>query len=266
MMPSFLQSILVAMSGQMWLGILVALVLTGGALWGWLGLRRRTTAERSAQDALWKGILESQEQERRRIAGDLHDSLGQNILIIRNRALLGLEQPNRPEAVAEQFNEIIKTSSLALEEVRRTVHNLSTHHIKQLGLTQALDAMIDRIAVSAGLRVERRLESVDGIFSPESAVLCYRIVQEALNNVVKHAGASVVRIALIADVHHVELSVEDDGRGFDGSARQPQAGGMGLVEMERRARLLGGEMNVRCQPGHGTQLRVTAPLKANGKI
>jgi signal transduction histidine kinase len=250
-----------------WWPALLAVTVVASVVW-WAGVDRgrKARTDQAAQDALWQTFVDSQEQERRRIAGDLHDGLGQNILIIRNRALLGLEQSAHPQMVAEQFNEILKTTSLALEEVRHIVHNLSTHQLTQLGLTQAVDAMIDRIAAPAGLRVERRLEPVDELFSSESAVLFYRIAQEALNNVIKHANASLARVRLVVDVHHLEFTVEDDGRGFDANGRPPEANSIGLMEMQRRARLLGGDLHVESLPAQGTRLRVIVPLKDGGRI
>jgi signal transduction histidine kinase len=249
-----------------WPALLPVAVLASVVWWAGVGRGRKARTDQAAQDALWQTFVDSQEQERRRIAGDLHDGLGQNILIIRNRALLGLEQSAHSQLVAGQFNEILKTTSLALEEVRHIVHNLSTHQLTQLGLTQAVDAMIDRIAAPAGLRVERRLELVDELFSSESAVLFYRIAQEALNNVIKHANASLARVRLVVDVHHLEFTVEDDGRGFDANGRPPAPTSIGLMEMQRRARLLGGELRVESHQARGTRLYLRVPLKDGARI
>jgi len=251
---------------ESWPIVLVVAMLASLLSWTGLVRRRKSRSDQAAQDALWQTFVDSQEQERRRLAGDLHDSLGQNVLIIRNRALLGLEQGADPAFVAEQFNEILKTTSLALEEVRHIVYNLSTHPLTQLGLTQAIEAMLDRMAASSSLRIERRLESVDALFSSESAVLFYRIAQEALNNVIKHARASVVRVRLIVDVLHLEFTVEDDGCGFETGRRPASGSSIGLMEMQRRARLLGGELRVEGRPSRGTRLHLVVALKEGVRI
>src|SRR5438477_3310985 len=146
--------------------------------------------KRSKVEAFSQKLLEAQEKERKRIAADLHGSLGQNLLIIKNRAQLGLAAAANVPAMAEQLKEISTICSEAIEQARQTAHNLGPHHLEQLGLTEALDAMIDRVAASTGIRFERHLERVDDLFGPEPATNLYRITQEALNNVMKHAGAS----------------------------------------------------------------------------
>ncbi len=107
---------------------------------------------------------------------------------------------------------------MALDETRRTAHNLGPHHLDQLGMTEALDAMIDRVAASSSIHFERKLEPVDDLFGRESSTNLYRIAQEALNNLMKHARASSAQVRLIRDLHHVQLLVEDNGCGFDDPA------------------------------------------------
>lgn len=246
-------------------------VITAGLfcalLAGFYVIRRRDLRRHQRdQDALWRILLDAQERERRRIASELHNSLGQNILVIKNRALLGLELGMQSE-VQEQFEQIIKASSLAMDEVRHIVHNLSTHQLQQLGLTQAIEAMIDLLAASTSLRFDRQLESVDDVCSPEAALNLYRIIQEALNNVVKHAHASRVTVQLIRDVHHLRLVVRDDGRGFEpATIRDSATPGMGLKDIVGRIRLLSGKEQIESQPNQGTTLSVTIPLREGIKL
>ena len=263
-------SCLLAMSSDwLWWGGGLAAGLAGGIIWGLAQIRRHELRrERMAQQRFLERLLESQEQERRRIASELHDSLGQNLLIIRNRALLGLECAADPAAVAEQFKEISQTALASVEECREIAHNLSTSHLDQLGMTDAIDGMVDRVADSAGLRFERKLEAVDELFTLPSATHLYRIAQEALNNVIRHAKASTVRVELTRDVKHVLLAVQDIGQGFDArsSAQAGRSGGMGLAEIAERVRLLHGTLDVNSRPGDGTRLAVTVPVKEGDKV
>ena len=206
-------------------------------------------------------LLESQEKERRRIATELHGSLGQNLLIIKNRALLGLGSGSSPSQTAEQLQVIGSTCSEALEQTRRIAHDLGTRHLEQLGLTQALDAMIDRVADSTTIRFERKLESVDDVFDLEAATNLYRIAQEGLNNVLKHAHASCVRVELLRDLQDVQFVLQDNGRGFDPGANSfRHNGGLGLAEISQRARILKGKLQLESDSQRGTRLTVRIPF------
>jgi signal transduction histidine kinase len=224
--------------------------------------RRELRRERQAQDTLAHRLLESQEKERRRIASELHDSLGQNLLIIKNRALLALEGVGNAAEVTEQLEEISRTATQAIEECRQITRNLSTSHLEQLGLTEALNGMLDRLASSTCLRFERRLDTVDDLFTVASATHLYRIAQEALNNVIKHARASVVRVELLRDARRVRLLVQDNGCGFEvnAGAGEKRSGGLGLLEMAERARLLHWTLELESRPGQGTRLALAVPV------
>jgi signal transduction histidine kinase len=224
--------------------------------------------ERTALRAFLQKLLERQEQERKQLAEDLHGSLGQNLLVLKNRAELARGAiENRPVTEA-QLLEISKLCSLAIEEVRSTAHRVGTRHLEQIGLTDALDAMLDRVASSTGIVFQRKLETVDDLFERESAASVYRIAQEALNNMMKHANASSVRVELVRDVRHIELAVEDNGCGFDRAQldRRERDVGLGLAIIAERVRFLKGEFQIRSSPGRGTLLNVMIPVKDGQRI
>lgn len=216
---------------------------------------------RARVEAFSQKLLQAHEQERKRLGAELHGSLGQNLLIIKNRAELALA--SQPEAAATQLKEISQLCSLAIEETRRTAHNLGPRHLEQLGLTEALDAMIDRVADSTGIRFQRKLEIVDELFNAEAATNIYRIVQESLNNVMKHAQASEAKVFLIRDLKHVQLVVQDNGRGFEKPRTNGHRsnGGLGLAEIGERVRILNGRLDVESRLGEGTRLAVTLPIR-----
>ena len=148
---------------------------------------------------------------------------------------------------------------MALDETRRTAHNLGPHHLDQLGLTEARDAMIDRVAASSSILFERKLEPVDDLFGRESSTNLYRIAQEALNNLMKYAGASSAQVRLIRDLHHVQLLVEDNGCGFETVNGHRRNGGLGLASIGEQVRILKGKLAIETKPGHGIRLTVTIP-------
>ena len=140
----------------------------------------------AAQQAFSRQLIESQERERQRIAAELHDSLGQNLLVVKNRALLGALSQQDEEA-RKQFTEIGATVAQTLEEVRTISYNLRPHHLDQLGLTTTIRAMIETIAESSAIDITSELDDIDGVFPPADEITIYRIIQESLNNVVKHS-------------------------------------------------------------------------------
>lgn len=225
----------------------------------WIAVLRSKTG---ALQAFSKALLEAQEIERKRIAADLHGSVGQNLMVIKNRAELGMAALARDSEAATQLRAISEVCSAALDQTRRIAHDLGPRHLQQIGLTEAVDAMIDRVAGSTGIRFDRKLEPVDDLFKGEAAINIYRIVQEALNNVMKHARASVATVEMLRDVSHVEVKVCDDGCGFeaDSSHGRRRRSGLGLVEIGERARILGGKLDVRSSHGQGTVLSVSIPV------
>ena len=243
--------------------ILIVLIVLGGVGAFFLNRVRRLKRENSQLRSFSRGLLEAQEKERKQIAAALHDDLSQDLLIIKSRAALGLASPANQAEAEHQLKEISKTSIEVISRIRQIAHTLGPPHLEQLGLTEALDAMIDRVATGTGIRFERKLERVDDVFRFESATSLYRIVQESLNNLIKHARARLVQVSLVRDLHHVQLVIRDDGVGSEVEAvRQRQReGAFGLAEITQRAHLLGGKLQIESQPGMGMQLTLTIPLK-----
>ena len=101
-----------------------------------------------------------------------------------------------------------------LEEVRTISYNLRPHHLDQLGLTTTIRAMIEKIAESSGIAMSSELDDIDGVFPPADEITIYRIVQESLNNVVKHSRADEAHVAVRCHEHHVEITIRDNGQGF----------------------------------------------------
>jgi signal transduction histidine kinase len=119
--------------------------------------------------------------------------------------------------------------------------------------------MIDRVAASTQIQFERRLEFVDDLFETQLATNIYRVAQEALNNVMRHAQPTCARVELRRDLRHVQLIIQDNGRGFDVSNGHREKG-IGLAEMGERVRILNGRMEIATQPGAGTKITATIPV------
>lgn len=243
-----------------WFRILVA-VATGGV--GIMIYHRRIAQleqRRIAQENFSRRLIESQEADRKRIAAELHDSLGQNLLVIKNRALLGLNQPPGHAGTAEQLREISSAASHAISEVRSIAHNLRPFQLDQLGLTRAIRATATQMARSSGINFTTDLKEIDHLLPPEFEINFFRIAQECMNNIVKHSGATEVKIALARGEQSVRLTVKDNGHGFDfEQARQANAG-FGLSGLAERARLMGGKCEIKSAPGRGATVLIEIPV------
>jgi signal transduction histidine kinase len=200
-------------------------------------------------------------------AAELHDSLGQNLLIVKNRAQLGQIAAHDAPEFLEQFEWIISSATQSIEEVREIAQNLRPYHLDRLGLTKALEVMIEKVATTAKIRFVTELVPLDDLFSKEDAITLYRVVQESLNNIVKHARASEVRISIERLTDSVTLTIQDNGRGFARADAAAKPSGFGLAGMAERVRMLGGEWRIDSPEGQGTTLaiRLALPATTRGK-
>ena len=158
-----------------------------------------------------------------------------------------------------QLEAISHLASQTVSEIRQISRDLHPRQLDHLGLTRALEAMIDSAVQSSGIAIERKLDSTDDVFSPDAAAHLYRVVQESLNNILKHSGATWARIELERDLREVLLQVRDNGCGFDAGTAN-SAGGIGLRNMTERVHILGGKLKVDSEPNRGTRIEVTIPI------
>lgn len=229
-----------------------------------LAVRERALLrEQEARREFTQKLITSQEEERRRIAAELHDSLGQELLLIKNRAVMARRQcPDDCADLVEQLDGISELATHAIAEVRQISHDLRPFQLDQLGLTRALRAMAEKTSEASPIEFKYRFEDVDDLFVGDRATELYRIAQEALNNVLKHSEAKHARIELERDLHEVTLLVEDDGQGFAEPAPSDRnsPGGFGMLNISERVGILGGVLNLTAAPGAGTRLAVTIPI------
>jgi signal transduction histidine kinase len=214
----------------------------------------------AAQEEFSRQLINSQERERKRIAAELHDSLGQQLLIIKNWAVLALSNLDGEKRLKEPLDEISSAASHAVEEMRGIAYNLRPYQLEKLGLTAALRGLIGRVAASSNIRFAGEIDNVDGLFAQEVEISIYRIVQEALNNTLKHSQATEGRVLVATNSGRLELLIEDNGRGFipqDGSTPQQSPRGFGLLGITERVRMLGGRVVIQSAPGHGSTIQIS---------
>lgn len=208
-------------------------------------------------------LLEQIETERKRIAGELHDSLGQNIVVLKNRALLGRQAPD-VTGCRTHFDEIAELASATLDEVRRIAHNLRPYHLDRFGLTTALTTMMESIGQSTALALRLSIADIDNLLSGEAEIHVYRIVQELTANILKHSGASLLECSVARGDASIELGIRDDGSGMPtdphGIHNLADPGGLGMLGIAERVRLLNGTLEIGSSPGHGTRVTMVIPL------
>ncbi|MFN2616274.1 MAG: sensor histidine kinase [Thermoleophilaceae bacterium] len=207
-------------------------------------------------------VLRAQEEERRRLARDLHDEVNQALTAILLR-LQALSEDAPPEHTAE-VRELKRLVNRAMDELTGLARQLRPSALDDHGLVAAIDAQLRRFAEQTGVDAALSSEGPVNDLEEDCQTAVYRVVQEALTNITHHAGASRVRVALEHDRSDgTQLTVSDDGAGFDPrastSSRRQTGNGLGLRGMAERARLAGGELDVRSAPGGGTTVTLRIP-------
>lgn len=247
-----------------WFRIIVVVALLG-TLHAVVRLRwARTQHSQRARLDFERRLLEGQEAERKRIAAELHDSIGQDLLVVKNRAQLALRAPGTAGPAREQLEQISAIVSDTLRGVREIARNLRPAQLDRLGLSAALGATMEKAFEGSGIRFRLEVAGVDGVLGPTAEISVFRMIQEGVTNVLRHSGATEARIALSRGDGVVEVVIADNGRGFH--PRGPTEAGFGLSGIGERVRLLGGTFEVRTAEGEGTVLtiRVPVPVSAVG--
>lgn len=209
-------------------------------------------ASQAAQERFARLLIESQEAERKRIAAELHDSIGQNLIVIRNHALLALAKSGNQHLVQSKLEDISQSASEALDETRELASNLRPQQLERLGLTKALLSMMTRTAAASSIAFETHIDNVDSLLSKEGEINLYRIVQESTNNILKHSDASEASVDIRCKDGCLSVAIRDNGKGWDSATPAPI--GFGLTGIAERARILSARHHVESAPGRGTMI------------
>lgn len=217
---------------------------------------RHLHKERNRQRDFSRQLIQSQEAERKRIASGLHDSLGQNLLIINNEIQLLATEHDELEG---KFNPILSGVKESINEVREISYNLHPHLLDRLGLNKALESVINKISKATGIKIEYELAEVEKSLPTAAQIHFYRIIQEALNNMVKHSRATEAKISIRKHENYLIATVQDNGKGFnvrEGKSKSNSKVGFGLANMQERAKLIGGRFKIISNKGKGIKIEV----------
>lgn len=249
------------------LGVIAAL---GGVFWLTASYHRqrlqfselersfRALTDREAQSSrMARQLIGLQELDRRRIAQELHDSLGQKLLLIRQNALLAQQAP-RP--ASETLSDIAQSTAAAIDEVRSIAYALRPEELERFGLARAVESLAQDAAHAGGLNLHWSHSGGPARLGSEAEISIFRVLQECLQNVLRHAHAKNIVVETISSPDSFSAVVRDDGVGFHAAqVRGRQDRGWGLPGMTDRMHLLGGSLSVRSAPGAGTEIRVAVP-------
>jgi signal transduction histidine kinase/ligand-binding sensor domain-containing protein len=222
----------------------------------------RQRIERERQRAYARQLLETQESERRRISNDLHDSLGQSLLLVRAEArAAGTADADSARAL----DRISTLAGQAYTDMREIAYNLRPYHLDKIGVSRTIEGLLQRVNGSCGVEFESDVADIDDAVPRDAAIGVYRIVQEGVSNIVRHSGATRARVAIRRDNGAVEIEIADNGRGFQPPSRTVPgtSTGFGLMGIQERARSLNGRAAVRSKPGRGTTIVVRFPSGAH---
>lgn len=204
-------------------------------------------SKKNLQEKFTQDLLKAQEEERKRMSKDLHDGLGQSLLLIKNKVVLNKD---------ESTKSLIEN---AIEEVRDISRALHPYQLQELGITQSIKNTLNQVDETSEIFFTSEIEEVDGIFSPDSEIHLFRIVQETLNNILKHSQATAVHVTVDKQKSSVKITLKDNGVGFDFSEKFHDFKSLGLKTLKERTRYLKGIMKVNSELGKGTTIEYIIP-------
>lgn len=240
-----------------WFRSLTTTIVLGILLFIYKRRTRQLKKEKGIQIEFSKQLIQSQEEERKRIASELHDSLGQDLLIIKNLALMNKMKD-------EHFEEISKTAGLAIDEVRRIAYNLHPYQLDRLGLTKAISSMFQNIEGASNIKFDIHIDNVDNMFEKQKEINIYRIIQECVNNIIKHSAASEAIVSVKGDQNQLSIDIGDNGNGFDYDIMKFESKGFGLKNIENRVAFLNGEIVYYSSEKFAAFIKIKIPV-TNGK-
>ncbi len=204
--------------------------------------------EKNRQIKLTQDILASQEQERKRIAQELHDGVGQELSMLK----VSVEKSN-DHIILNKVDKII-------EDIRFLSRNIHPHYFEKLGLTKAVEMIVDETNKLEKIFWVHELENVDQYFNTNQQLMLYRVVQECMNNTIKHSGAKNAKVTVQKNESSIHITIQDNGVGFQ--TDQTKLNSLGLSTIRERVRSLDGTVTVKSKPGSGTQTDILIPIKA----
>jgi two-component system, NarL family, sensor kinase len=204
-------------------------------------------------------LIDAQEQERRRLSRELHDGVCQGIALVSTELAILRDQLAGSPLMRDRLDTILAHTGDLGHELHRLSHALYPAWLEQFGLARSIHRLCAELSLAYRITIDLETAAVPVGLASHAELYLYRIVQEALHNVVRHSGAARATVRLDAEDRAVVMSVCDDGAGFDPLADNAR-NGLGLISMRERIHQLEGQLSVTSTPGHGTRIDVRVPL------
>lgn len=213
------------------------------------------------QEAFARQLIETEESERRRIANELHDSLGQNLLVIKNILLVKMQQS---QIEGKSLSDTSTLVSQTLEEVRSISHNLRPHLLDQLGLTKTIKSLVNQLNETAEVNITAEIDDLSGVLDPKAEISLFRIIQECFNNIIKHSKAKQAKIVIKRLADSIKVEIKDNGKGIDEiemKKHEEFGQGFGLYGMKKRAHVFNWVYEIHSTPNKGTEIILIIPIE-----
>jgi ligand-binding sensor domain-containing protein/signal transduction histidine kinase len=240
-----------------WFRINVILVIIGFIGWAFYLRIKALKKKHQVQEEFSRKLIDSQELERKRIASALHDSHGQNLLVISNEMQYFTNEHQEYKEDLKPVTEIIQES---INEVRNISYALHPHQLDKLGLVKTIKSMVKKVSGSTDLKFQLTIDDIDDLFEKKVEINIYRIIQEATNNIIKYARATLAKIIIEKKIDSVNICISDNGRGFNIEKKLKEVRGLGLSGMHERAHLINAKLNLESRIGIGTTINISVPV------
>lgn len=248
------------------IAVIFFLILFAGASLLYLFFRQRQkllqnkiiTIEQQRKLELTQAIIDGEEQERTRLAKELHDGIG-GLMSMLKLQFTNFKKSHTAIEENNEYNSALELLNTTSQDIRKISHALMPSALERLGLIDALEQFCTQVQHSSNIEIDFQYYNLEARLPQRLELLTYRIVQELLNNILKYAEAKEVIVQLSKNENTISMTVEDDGKGFD-VATIKNKDGIGLNSMQKRVELLGGKMDIDAAPGKGTSVHIELPI------
>lgn len=231
-------------------------------------IRRRLrdiTRRQMEQQQFSQQLINAHESERRRVAAELHDSIGQSLALIKTMAVYGTKISAGPESSA-QFEKIVERSAETIAEIREITYDLRPYLLDKVGLTEEIEKLIDKIALADSVDIHSNIDNINNLFSKDAEMNIYRIIQESFNNILKHSDASEAWIDIKKYQQSIAIKIRDDGRGFDPKDQGSSGFGFGLSGIAERVKMIGGDYSITSKLARGATILINLKLDKDRSV
>ncbi len=218
--------------------------------------------ESKVQEDFSRKLIETQENEKKRIAHELHDTIAHEVLISKNKALMALKHKDDNDKLVKTMEEISELSTSTITDVRNIAYNLHPHQLEKLGITKTIGSIINEVSKSTDINFIYETDNIDEVLSKESEINLFRVIQEIISNIIKHSKASEVILKVSRTEKELWILIVDNGRGFDihSKAFDEAKSGFGLSGITERIKFMSGELKIDSEINKGTTLKFKIPI------